>query len=213
MIEVFEEIEQGSEEWYALRLGIPTASHFSDCVAVQRDPGKPGVRDKYMRKLAGEIITAKRRENDYKNAAMERGNQMEPALRAMYELITGLKTTRVGFVRHARSYGTIGASPDSLVGDDGMVEFKSMAPDGLIEVLEADRIPPEHIPQCQGGMLVAGRKWCDLAIGYEGMPMFRRRIVRDNDYLNRLEVGLDVFIKELHARVERIKRYGQRRAA
>lgn len=210
MITVYDEIEQGSEAWYALRLGIPTASHFSDCVAVQRDPEKPGVRDKYMRKLAGERITGLRRE-EFKNAAMERGNAMEPSLRATYELISGNKTRQIGFVTHARPYGIIGASPDSLVGDDGIVEFKSMEPAGLIEVLEKDRIPPEHVPQCQGGMLVTGRIWCDLAIGYEGMPMFRRRIARDNDYLNRLEVGLDVFIKALAARVERIKAYGQRR--
>lgn len=204
MIEVVD-VEQGSPEWFEAKLGIPSASHFSDVAAA----GEGKVRTTYMRKLAGEIITGLPRE-DYKNAQMDRGTRMEPELRALYEMISGNKTTKVGFVKHARPYGVIGASPDSFVGDAGIVEFKSAAPHVLIEILEADRVPPEHLPQCQGSMLVTGRRWCDLAIGYSGMPLFRRRIARDDSYIARQEVALERFHRELVALVEKIKRYGRK---
>lgn len=204
-IEYFYDIVQGSPEWYLVRLGIPSASHFGDVMA----GGDGKVRDLYMRKLVGEIVSGLPRE-DFKNAATDRGTRMEPELRGLYEMISGNKTTPVGFVKSETAFGPIGCSPDSLVGEDGIVEFKSQAPHLLIETLERDRIPPEHLPQCYGSMLVTGRKWCDVAIGYSGMPLFRRRLLRDSAYLARLSVCLEQFRKELDARVERTKNYGRR---
>ena len=108
---------------------------------------------------------------------MERGNQMEAEARANY--IFGWNQTRptlVGFMR--RAY--VGCSPDALLGDDGVLEIKTQKPELLIATHDAgekdqERFPPEHIAQCQGALLVSGRKWVDLCVYWPGMPMFVRR--------------------------------------
>ena len=194
---------QGTDEWRQIRMGIPTASRISDVMA----GGDGKTRSKYMRQLAGERVSGFPREESYKSAAMERGSGMEPELRDLYKLLTGAELIPCGFARRQLTAGFVGGSPDSLVGLDGILEIKSAAPDILIEIWEAGRVPPEHVPQCQCNMLVLGRAWCDLAIGYSGMPMFRRRIQRDEAAIKRMELALRTFNLELEEMVERAERY------
>lgn len=198
------DVEQGTPEWTELRLGIPTASNFHRVLA----GGEGRVRGEYMRKLAGETISRLPRE-EYRGAAMDRGGGMEPELRALYEIVTGFKPTPVGFVRRRLKSGFVGASPDAFLRKDGVLEIKSAAPHVLIEIMQSGKVPPEHLPQCQGEMLVTGRALCDLAIGYTGMPLFRRVIRRDPSYIARLEVALDAFNEELAAMVAWVRRYGK----
>lgn len=203
-IEIFsaEEYPQGSPEWRSLKCGIPSASNFKRVMA----GGDGKVRSDYMRRLAGEIITGLPAE-EHRNTYMDRGNAMEPELRDLYAMIADVEPVQVGFVKRTMPWGTVGASPDSMVGDDGCVEFKSEAPHLLIETMRDGRIPTEHLPQCQGTMLVTGRQWCDLVCGYSGMPIFRRRIKRDSSYIARLEVALEVFATDLQNMVKWIRSY------
>lgn len=200
-VELFD-CEQGSEEWRALRMKIPTASRISDVMA----GGQGNMRRKYLRQLAGEIITGLAHE-EFKNAAMKRGNDMEPELRRLYSLQSSAELTPCGFARRTLTTGSVGCSPDSLIGSDGVLEIKSATPELLIEIWENGVTPSEHIPQCQCSMLVLGRKWCDLAIGYSGMPLFRRRIQRDPSAIRRMEIGLEIFNNDLAALVERIRAF------
>lgn len=199
----FFDCAQGSDEWRQLRCGIPTASRASDVMA----GGEGKVRGKYMRQLAGERITGQPREESYKSAAMERGSDMEGELRDLYALESGETPTPCGFAKRRLPVGFVGCSPDSLLGNDGILEIKSAAPDILIEIFEAGRAPPEHIAQCQCSMLVLDRAFCLLAIGYSGMPMFRRKIRRDDAYISRLKVGLQTFNTELNELVIRVEGY------
>lgn len=203
-IEIIDDCEQGDPAWIKHRVGVLTASDFADAIAA----GEGKVRGLLMRKLAGEQVTGLPREN-YRGGAMERGNIMEPMLRDIFTLETGLQTRQVAFIKRKMPWGVIGASPDSLVGDDCGVEFKSMAPHLLIDVLKADRMPPEHRAQVQGCMLVTGRKSWWFAAGYEGMPLFRQRIMRDPSYIARLEVGLQTFHEELGEMVAWLRGYGR----
>ena len=196
---------QGSPEWFQARLGIPTASCFKDVQA----KGEGKVRATYMRRLAGEIITGQPAET-FKSPEMERGNRMEDEARANYIFgWNNTRPTRVGFVR--RAY--VGCSPDALLGDDGVLEIKTQKPELLIATHDADRFPPEHIAQCQGALLVTGRKWVDLCVYWPGMPMFVRRAERDEDYIDKLMDELARFNNELQAMVARVRAYGQRVAA
>lgn len=206
-LEVFsnEDYPQGSEAWKRLRLGIPTASHFAE---VGRDAALSVTRDEYLRKLAGEIVSDQLRE-DFQSRAMERGAEQEDELRRLYAMITDTAPERVAFGKVGRPYGVIGASPDALIGKDGGLEIKSMAPHLLIEVLKADRVPKVFVPQLQGNMHVFGREWWDIAIGFRGMPLFRKRVYRDSAHIARLEVALEVFCGELAELVEWVKRYGR----
>ena len=203
MIEIIDCV-QGSPEWFQARLGIPTASCFSQVLA----KGEGKVRATYMRRLAGEIITGQPAET-FKSEAMERGNAMENDARMAYAFKAGADLTPIGFVK--RAY--VGCSPDALLGDDGVLELKTQKPELLIATHDADRFPPEHIAQCQGALLVTGRKWVDLCVYWPGMPLFVRRAERDEDYIDKLMNELARFNNELQAMVARVRAYGQRVAA
>lgn len=200
---------QGSPEWFQARMGMPTASEFS---TVMREKGvKGGIsleRQTYMRKLAGEIITKAPMEN-FSSPEMERGKMMEAEARDMYAFAADVQPELVGFIKN----GSKGASPDSLIGKDGMAEIKTAAPHRLIAVIEqhiADPTwsPPEHYAQCQGNLWVAEREWIDLIMFWPKMPLFTHRIYRDQAFLAKLSYAVDVFNSELQQLVDRIKRYG-----
>lgn len=201
MISIFN-CAQGTEEWYLARAGIPTASMFATVMASGRGGGESKTRAKYMRQLAGEIITGKPIEG-YSNHHMERGHEMEPEARDLYAFATDTVPEIVGFVRN----GNKGCSPDSLVGANGMLEIKTKLPDLLIECLERDDFPPEHRAQCQGALWVAEREWIDITVYWPGMPVFIKRAYRDEPYIKTMAGAVDQFNDELAALVERVRNY------
>lgn len=201
MISIFN-CAQGTEEWYLARAGIPTASMFATVMASGRGGGESKTRAKYMRQLAGEIITGKPIEG-YSNHHMERGHEMEPEARDLYAFATDTVPEIVGFVRN----GNKGCSPDSLVGANGMLEIKTKLPDLLIECLERDDFPPEHRAQCQGALWVAEREWIDITVYWPGMPVFIKRAHRDESYIKTVAGAVDQFNDELAALVERVRAY------
>jgi len=190
--------EQGTEDWFIARAGIPTASKFSTVMA----KGEGKTRAKYMRQLAGEIITGKPMES-FSNAHMERGHVMEPEARDLYSFATDTVPEQVGFIRNGRK----GCSPDSLVGDNGMLEIKSKLPDLLIECIERGDFPPEHRAQCQGALWVAEREWIDIVVYWPEMPVFIKRAYRDEKYISELSKAVDTFNDELWRLVERVRGY------
>lgn len=209
-VEVFD-VEQGGDEWAACRLGMPTASRFADVMAGGRGGEASKTRTDYLYDLAGERHTGIPAEA-YRSKAMERGSAMEPEIRSQYRLLTGHATEPVGFVRRMFAQGWAGCSPDSFVADNMVIEYKSLIPRRLIELYKTDRIPPAHIPQCQGAMLITGRPLCELVIGYGSMPLWRRLIPRDPSYQARLTIAINAFNEELAAEVVAIENYGRRPA-
>lgn len=194
--------EQGTPDWFAARSGIPTASMFATVMASGRSGGESKTRAKYMRQLAGEIITGKPMEG-FSNAHMERGHVMEPEARDLYSFATDTTPEQVGFIRN----GNKGCSPDSLIGANGMLEIKSKLPDLLIECLERDDFPPEHKAQCQGALWVAEREWIDIVVYWPEMPVFIKRAYRDETYIATLAKSVDTFNEELAALVARVRSY------
>jgi hypothetical protein len=192
--------EQGSAEWYAARMGIPTASRFADVLA----QGKGLMRAKYLNQLAGEIITGEPMEN-YTNEKMDRGKTHEPELRARYEFGNDVDIERIGFVKMNPELCAVGCSPDGWVGAMGMVEFKSAEPHILIPMLRSGMAPAEHKAQVQGNLWISGRKWCDLVIGWPKLPLAISRVPRDEAYIGGLSVALKAFNVELNAIVEQIR--------
>jgi hypothetical protein len=197
--------DQGSEDWYRCRMGVPTASEFATVLARGRDGGVSATRRTYMMKLAGEILTGEPMEN-YSNGYMERGKAMEDDARERYAFDRDAEPQLVGFVRNGR----MGCSPDSLIAEDGGLEIKTKAPHLHIDVLIKgdDYFPPEHKAQTQGFLLVTGREWIDLAIYWPKLPLIVRRAYRDEPYMQNLKGEIDRFNDEIDAIVERVKRYG-----
>ena len=195
--------EQGTEIWLRARMGIPTASEFGSVLAAAKDGKDRKTRNKYMRKLAGELITGEPMET-FQNQHMERGKIMEDEARDFYAFTTDEPIQRIGFVVN----GDRGCSPDSFIGASGMLEIKTALPDILIEKILADDFPPEHRAQCQGNLMVAEREWIDIGIYWPKMPMFVKRAYRDESYIRNMSAEIDAFNAELHELVERIRRYG-----
>ena len=196
--------DQNSDEWLRARMGIPTASEFSTVMASGRNGGASKTRRAYMLKLAGEIITGKPSEG-YSNAHMERGHEMEPEARDLYAFTRRATPELVGFIRN----GQKGASPDSLIGSDGLLEIKTKQPHLHLECLLRDEFPAEHKAQCQGALWVSEREWIDIAVYWPGLPLFVKRATRDEEYIAKLAGAVDQFNHELAEIVERVRSYGR----
>lgn len=192
-MEIIRDIEQGSEQWHELRLGKVTASRFKDVMA----KGKGLIRKSYMYQLAAEYITGEKEES-YSNKYMEWGTENEAAARAMYELETDCTVEQVAFIKRNEN---VGASPDSLVGTDGLLEIKCPKTTTQIETFLSGKVPSQHKPQIQGQLWVSEREWCDFLSfdprinaksGY-----FCTRVYRNDKYIEELEQTISVFIEEL----------------
>lgn len=207
MMEVVD-CEQNSPEWLAARAGIPTASEFHTVLASGKGGGESKTRKTYLYKLAGEIITGKITEG-YTNANMERGHEMEGDARNLYCFLNDADAARVGFIRN----GQKGCSPDSLIGEKGILEIKSKFPHLLIETILKDQFPPEHKAQCQGALWVAEREWIDIVVYWPDLPLFVKRAYRDEAYIASIATAVKQFNEELAEIVEKVRGYGKPPAA
>lgn len=192
---------QNSPEWYTARLGIPTASMFKTVMAVGPKGGKSATRVDYLNKLVGEILTGEPMAN-FVSADMERGKLMEDEARDLYSIMYGIEPQRVGFIRS----GDKGASPDSLLGDKGGLEIKSAAAHIQVERLLADDLPSEHKAQVHGSLWICEREWWDFCSYCPKLPLFVKRVYRDEDYIKSIALAVELFNVELKQTVDYIRR-------
>ena len=198
-LEIFD-CEQGSDDWFRVRLGMPTASEFSTVLASGKGGGVSITRRTYLDKLAAERITG-RPTTTYTNRFMERGSAMEGEVRDYYTMLTDTNPQRVGFIKNEKK----GCSPDALIDANGMLEIKTAEQHIMIRVFDNDCVPTDHIPQLQGNLWVAEREWIDLIIYCPGMKAFIRRVHRDESYIARLAAAVNQFNNELDALTERVR--------
>lgn len=174
----FDHIEQGTDEWHAIRRGIVTASVVGKLITPKTV--KPAANDTsrgLLAQLVAERITGFT-ESVYPNAAMQRGTLDEPYARAIYsENVQAV--TETGFMIRDDWGFQIGYSPDGLVGDDGLIEIKSRDQKIQLRTFLDDEVPLENIAQIQCGLLVSGRKWCDYVSYSGGMPLYVKRVLPD----------------------------------
>lgn len=200
--------DQGSPEWFAARCGLVTASEFQ--VVMRQQGQKAGSESKtrraYMMRLAGEVI-AKETIETYQSAAMARGKAMEADIRQAYGFVHDVEPQLVGFI--VNDEARAGCSPDSLVGDAGMLEIKTAQPNVLIEIILAGVVPTEHRAQLQGNLWIAEREWIDIRIDWPRMPAFERRVYRDDTFIAELEKAVRRFNEELDEIVQFVERYGR----
>lgn len=206
------DVVQGTTDWLKARLGMPTASVFSTIMAEGRDGGASLTRQKLLYQLAGELLTGEVAEN-FTNAAMMRGKEMEPEACEHYAFTRDVELERVGFVVRTLPRGQrVGCSPDRfVVGQDKVLETKTMRPDLLIELAQRGTFPTEHRAQCHGTLWVTGRSVCDLMVFYRGMPVAPTfTLERDEIYIKQISDAVEVFDWELRKLVEKIRAMGGR---
>lgn len=194
-------IEQGSAEWFAARLGIPTASNFDKIVTSKGEPSKSAI--KYLYQLAGERVSGKSEEG-FQSAAMLRGVEVEAEAREFYELIREVEVQRVGFCFYGEDR-RFGCSPDSLVGEDGMLEIKCPIMSTHVGYLVENKLPTDYVQQVQGQLFVTGRKWCDFLSYYPGLKPLIVRVIRDEEFIKKLDSALVSFCEELETVVKKIQ--------
>lgn len=178
-VRVYENLEQGSDEWLAHRCGIITASVIGQLITSKTI--KPAQND-YSRALTTSLVAERitgRVEPIHVNDAMMRGNLDEPYARDAYATHTGAKVTEVGFMVREHNGARVGYSPDGLVNADGLIEIKSRAPKKQLATILEDQVPAENLAQIQTGLWVSGRDWCDYVSYAGGMPLYIRRVTPD----------------------------------
>jgi putative phage-type endonuclease len=197
-----EDLIQGSDAWFAARLGKVTASRVADVIA-RTKTGYGASRANYMAELIAERLTGARAEG-FTNAAMKWGNEQEPEARAAYEFYCDADVVQVGFVRHGQIEMS-GASPDGLVGDHGLIEIKCPNTATHIDTLIGGAIPGKYATQMQWQMACTGRLWCDF-VSYdprlpERLRLFVKRLDRDAEAIMVLEHEVGLFLGELDQKV------------
>lgn len=170
--------------------------------AKSKNANPAATRAKYLRELAGEILTGELSET-YSNDHMARGSEQEAAARRLYSFQTDTEPQLVGFVRN----GGAGCSPDSLVGNNGGLEIKSALAHIQIDRLFKNALPPEHKAQVQGNLWLCEREWWDFMSYCPKLPPLIKRVYRDEVYIANLSTAVRKFNEELAELVERIRAY------
>lgn len=189
---------QGSPEWFQQRLGRVTASRVADVVAKTKS-GYSTSRENYMVELALERITGQRQEA-YTNDAMRWGTDNEPLARAAYEAKTGELVEEVGMIAHP-NIAMSGASPDGLIGADGLLEIKCPNSATHIKTIRTGKPDAKYITQMAWQMACTDRKWCDF-VSFdprmpEGLQLFTVRVMRDDKLISELETEVESFLVEV----------------
>ena len=202
---MIETMDQGSEAWFQVRIGKVTASRVADVLAKTKS-GYSASRDNYMAQLVCERLTGQKAEG-FTNAAMQHGTETEPLARAAYEALKDVLVDEVGFVPHP-SIQMAGASPDGLVGDDGLIECKCPQTNTHIETLLTQSVPTKYFTQMQFQMACTGRKWCDFVSFDNRLPeelqLFIKRVPRDDTYIKLMEAEIVQFIAELDDKINKL---------
>jgi putative phage-type endonuclease len=198
---------QGSDAWMANRVGRVTASRVADILAKTKT-GVSASRAGYLGELVAERLTGMTAASAFMNDDMRRGIELEPDARFAYEVKTGNVVAECGFVLHPTLHA--GASPDGLVGDDGLLELKCPRTHVHIEYIEAGKPPPKYQPQMAWQCICTGRPWVDFASYDPRMPeklqLFVVRYTPSMEYLRELEAEVTAFIAEVDAKVAALSR-------
>ena len=204
------DIIQGSAEWRALRCGRVTASRIADLITKTKT-GWGASRANYAAELITERLTGESAPA-FQNDAMRWGTEKEPDARAAYEWRTDAGVVEVGFVIHPTIVMS-GASPDGLVGEDGLVEIKCPNTATHLDTLTGRSVPGKYLTQIHWQLACTGRQWCDYVSFDPRMPeamrLYVQRVKRDNAQIDELENHVRGFLTEIEARVaELTKLYG-----
>ena len=204
MIYYEDDYPQGSDEWLAIRAGKVTASKITDVMAKLKT-GKPSAgRITYMGQIIAERLTGVKPDS-FTNAAMQWGVETEPQAIAAYEFLNDVEVERISFADHEKIEFS-GASPDGMLGDNGLIEIKCPNTATHIEYLTSNKIPKKYADQMQWQMACLNREWCDFMSFDPRMPEHLNKLIirvdRDDKYIEEMEMEVIKFNNEINEKLE-----------
>lgn len=209
---IVHDVVQGSREWWALRLAIPTASRFGQIITpAQLKPSRGRfnlIADLMVEKLLGKPSDFTELDDDMVSGVsadgtpwMRRGSELEEEAARWYVAHRASSGERadvreIGFVTNDER--TIGASPDRAVGDDGGLEIKCRSATYHMRiVLGFDEIADRT--QVQGTLWLTGWKWIDQIAYNPDLPKRIDRAYPDPRFFRAFEQAWAVFRKDFAA--------------
>lgn len=167
---ILHDVEQRSPEWYALRVGMPTASEFSRLMT--SDGSRSKSLEGYALTLAADLFAGKPLDTFEGTAWTERGRELEAEALRLYEFANEVDLKPIGLVTNDDK--TAGCSPDALVNGNGMVEVKCLKAENHIKAIlyfqKHGRCPTDYVQQTQGQLWLCEREWCDLIFYHPDLP-------------------------------------------
>ena len=196
------DVEQGTDAWLYARLSLPTASCFSKILTPANlalsKSAEPYIHELLVEYFSGEPLNIDEEHGTIPGSHwMERGKELEPQAAAAYEIITGIDTWGTGMIIRDGEWGIAGASPDKLVGDEGIVELK--CPSDKVHIGYAaesvEGVPRKYRLQTQGQLWVSGRKWNDFMSFHPLYPAVYARTYPDPEVMAKLDIAIPQFCK------------------
>jgi len=196
---IIDTIKQQSDEWFIEKAGKPSSSSFNKIITSRGNSSDQ--REDYLDELAGEFIIGKR-EKGYVSKAMEEGTAREAESRAAFSLLEGVEVKEVGMIYdNSKSYL---CSPDGLLKNSGL-ELKNPLLKTHVRYLREGVFPTIYKHQTQGSLLVTEFDYWWFMSYYPGLPEFKMKIGRDEDFISRLKDLMDSFLYDLAMRIRMIK--------
>lgn len=190
-MKIYDNLVQGTDEWFKVRLGKFTASKAQSIGAGVKKDGSigAGLETLCFEKVA-EIMSGTSESEKYSNGDMERGNEQEDLARSAYEMENGVQVKTVGFIELD---DRVGCSPDGLVGDDGLVEIKCHNNANFVKLMYSKQIDTKYVWQMQMQMFITERSWVDYVAFNENFPrLIIIRVDRDEDAISKIVQGIEL---------------------
>lgn len=200
---IFDNSPQGSDDWLLARCGVITASNFN-CIITPTGKATTGAKaDTYMRQLLAEWLLGKPVDTFEPTQWMQRGNELEPQARDLYQLIKDVEVHEAGLC-YLDDKKLVGASLDGLIGDKGSIEIKCPKASTMIAYMLDGLLPATYKPQVQGQLWVSQREYSDFFAYHPDMEPYIVRVNRDEKYIKSLSELTDSFIDEMLEKREQL---------
>lgn len=203
------EMEQRTAQWFQARLGKVTASNVYNVLSKTAKGTPKSKYEDYKIKLMTERLTGEISQS-YPTPAMQWGIEHEEEALKEYAFIYDTEVTRCGFIQHP-TINMAGASPDGLIGENGLIEVKCPQSPNHLRFFIDDNIKPEYHAQMQFQMACTERQWCDF-ISYDPrfagdssyLRMKIKRIYRDDKQIEQINQAVEAFLAEIEQEIQRI---------
>lgn len=200
---IIRDVTQGTDEWKMLRTGIPTSSNFNKIIT---STGKPSAQSKaYMNQLLADWQAGEPTDEFEPTAAMKAGTAREAQARELYEFINDEEIEQITLC-YKDDRRLVAASPDGLIGDNGVWEAKCPKAGTLTGYRLDNKLPMDYVPQVQGQLWVMDREYCQFFGYHPKIPPFLIRVERDEKFIESLDKLMVQFINEMLEKREKLNR-------